>query len=65
VETHSVGSTPTVGKSEIASSTQSETKEALMKVNLKQKWVVGLLVLTMLGLCGVFPTRSNTSSFVR
>ncbi len=66
--THSVGSTPTVGKIEIGNSTQSETEELLMmnissKVKLKMKWIVGLLVLITLGVCGVCPTRSNVSSF--
>jgi hypothetical protein len=37
-------------------------KKLSLKVNLKQKWVVGLLVLITLGLCGVCPTRSYASS---
>lgn len=68
VVTHSVGSTPTDGKACAVTSTQSETTEVLMKkfslkANLKGKWIVGLLVLTTLGLCGVFPARSNAPSF--
>ena len=64
----SVSSTLTVDKKAVIIPTQSETKEKRMKrsiffrVNLKQKWVVGLFVLISLGLCGVFPTRSNTTS---
>ena len=64
----SVSSTLTVDKKAVIISTQSGTKEERMKrsinfkVNLKQRWVVGLFVLISLGLCGVFPTRSNATS---
>ena len=33
------------------------------KVNLRLKWVVGLLALIALGLYGVCPTRPNASFF--
>jgi len=64
----SVSSTLTVDKKAVIISTQSGTKEKRMKrklffrVDLKQKWVVGLFVLISLGLCGVFPTRSYVTS---
>ena len=53
-----MSSTLTAGKKNLINSIQTETKELHMKntsftFNLKSKWVVGLSVLTTLGLCGV------------
>jgi len=64
--TRSVSSTLTVGKVVSINSTQTETMEVRMKKsftqNLKRKCVVGLPVLTMLGVCGVCLTQPHTSS---
>jgi len=63
----SVSSTLTGGKENIINSTQTETKEISMKrssftLNLKSKWVVGLSVLTSLGVCGVCLTQPPATS---
>lgn len=60
-----VGSNPAVRENCSISTTQSETKVKSMKktsfkLNLKSKWVVGLVVSLSLGL-GVYHTRSYVS----
>ena len=60
-----VGSSPTDNETGNIKSTQTETKEKIMdkksfKLNLKSKWVVGLVVSLTLGL-GEVHTRSYVS----
>jgi hypothetical protein len=62
-----VSSTLIDGKKIIVNSTQTEAKEKRMKnstfkLNLKVKWVVGLSVLTSLGVCGVCLTQPHITS---
>ena len=62
----SVSSTLIVGKKRNIYSTQTESKEVSMKktffkLNLKLKWVVGLSVLTTLGVCGVCLTQPHAT----
>ena len=61
----SVSSSLTISEANQINSTQSEIKEVTMKktsfiVNLKLKWVVGVIVPLTLGL-GAFHARSNDS----
>ncbi|MCC3253806.1 hypothetical protein [Xanthomonas campestris] len=64
----SVGSILTDGKEFMFNSTQTQTKEERMNnlsfnINLKSKWVVGLSVLTSLGLCGVCLTQPHDTFY--
>jgi hypothetical protein len=54
------------GKEIIFNPTQTQTEETRMKktsfkLNLKFKWVVGLTVLTSLGVCGVCLTQPHAT----